>query len=343
MKPDRLTCIVVSYNGREYIGACLEGLLADVPPETVVVVDNASRDGTAELVRERFPAVRLIAAGRNLGYGAAANHGARHVWSEYLAVLNQDLVPCPGWAAALVEALDEDASAGLATSKILLASDPRRIDTCGNIVHYTGLATSRGHRAPARDFGARERVAAVSGAAFAIRTALFRQLGGFDESLFLYLEDTELSLRAQLAGCACLYVPQSVALHEHPAGFSPPKLFLLERNRLLMLTKLYRRQTLLALAPALLVAELAVLAYAIVRGPRHLAAKLHAYADAAWRLFIGRAAFGGCLPDAELLASCSAELDLGQLGPAGRLAAQLLNPFMRRWRRFVLGRAGRSD
>src|SRR5919204_388230 len=96
---------------------------------------------------------------------------------------------------------------------------------------------------------------AVRGACFAVPRPLFARLGGFDERLFLYFEDTDLSLRARLAGHRCLAVPGAVVVHDHRPGFSPAKLRYLERNRWWTLLKLYRVRTLLALAPVLGLSE----------------------------------------------------------------------------------------
>jgi len=126
-------------------------------------------------------------------------------------------------------------------------------------------------------------VSAISGACFAVRPALFHRLGGFDERLFLYFEDTDLSLRARLAGYSCLAAPGAVVLHDHRPGFSPAKLRRLERNRCWTLLKLLEWRTIAALAPVLAVAELLVWAMAVYNGPRYVVAKALAWVElCAW-------------------------------------------------------------
>src|SRR5207244_2520602 len=144
---------------------------------------------------------------------------------------------------------------------------PQLVDTFGNEVHISGITTSRGWGESADSYTRLEEVSAISGACFAMSGALFQQLGGFDERLFLYYEDTDLSLRARLAGYRCIAVPDARVLHDHRAGFSAAKLRYLERNRWWTLLKIYRWRTIIALVPVLLMGELVAWAMAVRSGP----------------------------------------------------------------------------
>jgi len=154
---------------------------------------------------------------------------------------------------------------GLVTSRIVMADDPVRINTCGNTVHLTGLTLCRGLGAPYETFSRIEDVGAVSGAAFAMPRDLFVELGGFDAEMFLYMEDTDLSLRARLAGRRCLLVPDSVVLHRYALKMTPMKVFYQERNRYMMMLKILRWPTLLVLFPAAVLAELISWAFVALR------------------------------------------------------------------------------
>ena len=155
----------------------------------------------------------------------AANVGVRSSSGNYLAFLNPDTVVEPGWLDALIAALEADPRAGLATAKILLLDDPARINTCGCDVHYTGLTLCRGMGMGRSALTDPVDVSAVSGAAFVIRRDLFEALSGFDAAYFLYMEDTDLSWRARLAGYSCLYVPTSFVYHDYSLRFGPKKAF----------------------------------------------------------------------------------------------------------------------
>jgi GT2 family glycosyltransferase len=278
----RSSVIVVTYNHRQHIQRCLQALLPTLGPDDgVIVVDNASSDGTSGYVVTAFPTVQVIPNTNNRGFGAACNQGAQHSQSEFLVFLNPDTEACSGWLDALLETLCAMPGVGLTTPKILLRARPDTIDTFGHDVHISGLATCRGWGEPSHAHNTVEQVAAVSGACFAVRRDLFSRLGGFDERFFLYYEDDDLSLRARLAGFACVAVPTSRVLHDHKPGFSPDKLRYLERNRLWSTLKLYRWSTLLALLPVILGAEILGMGLALYSGPRHVIAKLNAWWDIA--------------------------------------------------------------
>jgi len=274
----RASIVVVTFNHRDVVPGCLDALRATLgPADEVVLVDNASTDGTADLVAARYGWVRLVRSYANGGFGAGNNLGAGVAGGEHLVFLNPDTVPLAGWLDALLAGAGGDT---LTTARLLLAGSPERVDTFGNEVHISGITTSRGWGTPAGGAGGEaEEVAAVSGACLALRRDLFRRLGGFDARLFLYFEDTELSLRARLAGCRCLAVPAARVLHDHRPGFSPAKLRYLERNRWWTLLKLFRWPTLIALAPVLALAEVVAWGMAARNGRRHLVAKALAWLD----------------------------------------------------------------
>jgi GT2 family glycosyltransferase len=174
MKHWRATIQVVTYNSRHVLPACLDALRETIGlDDEVVVVDNASGDGTADHVTDAYPWVRLVRLGRNAGFGAAHNLGASIARGEYLVILNPDTRPLPGWLDALLDGLTRAPGPALATAKLLLATTPDRVDAFGNDVHLSGITTCHGWREPASVFRQVEEVAAVSGACFALARALF--------------------------------------------------------------------------------------------------------------------------------------------------------------------------
>lgn len=274
----KVSIITVGYNSLEDLKRCLPSFAAQQYPNfEIVVVDNASKDGTASYLSAHFPSVRLYCAERNLGFGGGNNWAAREAEGEYLAFINPDTTVEPDWLYRLVEAL-QDPQVGIATPKILMMSQPDRINTCGNDVHYTGYGYLRGWSQPADSMNTPERVFSVSGAAFLIRKDLFLQLGGFDENFApAYVEDTDLSWRAMLLGYTAVYVPASVVYHDYTMGFGPEKYHWLERNRYQMILKNYDWRTYLLLLPALLLSEVVAWGYATMRGGAHMRAKLRSY------------------------------------------------------------------
>ncbi|MEX2247068.1 MAG: glycosyltransferase family 2 protein [Dehalococcoidia bacterium] len=271
---------VVAWNSSRELRNNLPAMIAqDYPSYRVVVVDNASDDATADLVEEEFPDVTLIRSPRNGGFGAGNNLCFERSRSAYVAVLNPDARPERGWLRALVRALEAHPGAAMATSKVLLASDPARVNACGNEVHMSGIAFCRGLGDDQHAFVSDEHVAAVSGAAFVARRDVLDEIGFFDERFFMYLEDTELSLRARLAGYDVICANRSRVLHDYALSVPPWKFYYLERNRFFMLLNLYRWRTLALLAPALLLAEAGVWCFALRSGRAMAGAKARSYAS----------------------------------------------------------------
>jgi GT2 family glycosyltransferase len=274
----RVSVILVSYNSRGDLMRCLPTLLPSITPQDeVIVVDNASSDGSADWIELTYPQILLIRSSENLGFGGGNNLGARNANGNYLAFLNPDTVVEHGWLDALVAVLENEPAVGLATSKILLLNNPDRINTCGNDMHISGITLCRGMDQPRKAFSEREDVSAISGTACMIRKELFVTLEGFDESFFMYMEDSDLSLRARLAGYRCRYVPASIVHHDYTLTFGPKKTYYEERNRYLMLLKCLRKRTLLALLPTLFLAEVVTWGFSLIHDRSNLNNKINAY------------------------------------------------------------------
>ncbi|MBC7227267.1 MAG: glycosyltransferase family 2 protein [Thermoflexales bacterium] len=274
-----VSIILVVYNGRPYLEACLDSLQWTLPAGAeVIVVDNGSTDGSAALVRERMPEACLLINKTNRGFAAACNQAAQAAQGEILVFLNQDTRAEPGWLEALLEPF-QDPAVGLTTPTILWMDDPERIQSCGQDVHYTGLVFARNFgvaRAALADTSPTD-VAAVSGATFAVRRAVWEDLGGFCGTFYMYYEETDLSWRARRAGYRCLHVPDSVVCHagrlDQPSSLA---LYYSFRNRWLMIWRNWGAQALLLLAPGLVLADLMEWGLALARGWPGIAAKARA-------------------------------------------------------------------
>jgi GT2 family glycosyltransferase len=311
------------------------------PGDELIVVDNASTDGSVDLVQGRYPEARLVRNADNRGFAPACNQGAALAAGQVLVFLNQDTQVQAGWLGALLETLltgaDKKPEAGLATSQVLVMSQPDRIQACGQDVHYTGLVFGRGFGAAAGSLDQPRSVGAVAGCSFAVRRQVWQELGGFDETLYMYYEETDLSWRARLRGYRSLYAPASIVYHDYrPARPNPSRFYYTARNRRLMLLKTWRWSTLCLLAPSLLLAELVEWGQALRQGWRGIRAKLRAdlwllgHSGLIRRLH-GRAQQDRIASDAEILGE---RLDLLQplemaVGAPGRAGITLANTLLR--------------
>jgi GT2 family glycosyltransferase len=270
--------IIVSYNNRNDLAECLPSLISQsYANKELIIVDNASVDGTVAFVREQFPDVILVESKSNLGYAEGNNLGFRHSHGDYLVIVNPDTVAQRDWLKELVRPLENDPDISLTSSKILLYDRRDNINTCANITHYSGLDFCNGFRDPAARFENDEEVGAVSGCSFAIRRSVFERLNGFDPDFFMYMEDIDISWRARLAGHKILLAPSSIIYHKFSMKVHPRKMFFLERNRYLLIAKNLRLKTLLLSLPALLITEIMTMGYAVTRGLPFIFYKLKAY------------------------------------------------------------------
>jgi len=220
-------------------GATLQDCLDSLEQQTfrdfeVIVVDNSGR----KLVPPR-DGVRVITNDRNVGYGAAFNQAFRESTAPFLAVLNDDATANPEWLHALLKAVEERPDVGMCASRVVLAGDGR-LDSAGMLLCGDGSSKQRGHLDPPQAYSRPEEVLLPSGSAALYRREMLEEIGLFDESFFLYCEDTDLGLRARWAAWECLYVPDAVVEHRysHSAGrASALKAYYVERNRLLLAMK----------------------------------------------------------------------------------------------------------
>jgi GT2 family glycosyltransferase len=208
----------VSWNGRQYLEACLTAVAAQQGVEfETILVDNGSTDGTEEFVRERFPSVRVLPFAENRGFAGGNNAGVRVARGQFVVLLNNDTVPEPGWLAALLRGRAEGGATALATSRVVYMHDPRLIDSAGDGMLRWGGAFKRHHGAAVDAALQSGEVFGVCGAACVIPKAVFDELGGFDEDFFFSHEDVDLSYRARLLGYSCRYVADAVVRHHGSA------------------------------------------------------------------------------------------------------------------------------
>lgn len=210
-----VSVVILNYNGRQWIDGCLSGVASQqgAPPNETLLVDNGSRDDSVKFARTNYPNVRVVENGRNLGFAAGNNAGARQATGEWLAFLNNDTVPDPQWLAALWAAAQEHTDCRIVTSRLVFMDAPSVIDSAGDGYLRAGGAFKHGHGGPADGFAASREVFGACGGAFLIRRDLFDALGGFDERFFMVYEDVDLSYRARLRGARVWYAADAVVRH----------------------------------------------------------------------------------------------------------------------------------
>jgi GT2 family glycosyltransferase len=274
----RTSVVIVSYGHREVLGPCVRALeQAALPPGTrVMLVDNASPDGTAAFIRAELltadgrhtrgglPAL-LFANSQNLGFAGGNNLAIARALAdgdEFVYLLNPDTEVDPDFLVEALAVARGDPAIAFVQSLLLRHDQPGVLNSWGNAMHFLGFGYAAGDGQALADpavagrlWGPRD-IAFPSGAATLARAASLRALGAFSDELFLYCEDMELGWRAHLAGLRVVVAPRSRVRHRYQFARHARKYYYLERNRLLALAWCYRRRSLLLLAPALGASEL---------------------------------------------------------------------------------------
>ncbi len=210
-----VSVVIPSLDGEKLLPVALESLHEQTFRDfDVVVVDNASKDRSLELLKSRYPRVKVVALRRNMGFAGAVNRGIEASASEFVAVLNNDVEVCPRWLEELHTALTEHAEAGSAGPKMMRYFERNRINILGLRLNRTGEIELIG--AGEDDHGQYDQarhVFGVSAGAALYRRKMLNEIGLFDEEFFANHEDVDLAFRAQLAGYKALYVPSALAYH----------------------------------------------------------------------------------------------------------------------------------
>jgi GT2 family glycosyltransferase len=212
-----VSVIIVIWNSKKYLPACLDALLAQTNKDfEIVIMDNGSTDLEYLDLEENYPELEMTIKklNENLGFAVANNIGARLARGKWLALLNADAFPEPDWLEQLLRAADDNPEFTFFASRQIQANTPELLDGTGDTYHVSGLAWRQNYNHPVSKYGIQsgEVFSACAAAALYLRDD-FIKVGGFDEDYFSYHEDVDLGFRLRLIGGRCLYVPQAVVYH----------------------------------------------------------------------------------------------------------------------------------
>ena len=250
----KITVIIVNWNDKDVIVECIQSLLDQDRDEIdIIISDNGSKDDSVEFIREHFPSIKIIENGENLGFGSAINRGLDLAKGEYFLFLNSDLKLNSNCVGELAKLLDSDSSIGGAIPKILHIDQQNIINSLGVLINYTGIAYP--NLLGEKDPGYQEPFESACGGIFMLRREVYKTIGGFDEDLFLYHEDHDLSWRVRLAGWQLKVAPKAIMYHHYKFNKGILKYYSSEKNRLHILLKNMEIKTLALISPALIIVE----------------------------------------------------------------------------------------
>ena len=275
MPNTKVSVIIPHWNGIDVLSECLDSLGKSTYKNIeIIVVDNASTDGSQDWIRSNHPNIILIQNNSNLGYAEGCNVGAESSSGEYLIFLNNDTVQNENWIESLVDFLNLNRNVAAVQPKILNYYDRMKFDYaggCGGWIDVLGFPFARGRLFLnlEEDHGQYEKIRPIfwaSGTALMIRKKMFNNLNGFDKTFFAHQEEIDLCWKIHLSGKEVWSVPTSVVFHKNAVTlpmFSRKKQYLNHRNSLLMMLTNYSLPMTLYLFPIRLSLEFVALFYAL--------------------------------------------------------------------------------
>lgn len=258
----RISVIIVNFNGREFLSETIDSLSNQtIAPLEVVVVDNASSDGSPSFIRKRYPNIKLIELRENTGFAGGNNIGLGHTTGELVALLNSDATADSRWIETMADVMNRHQEAAACVGKVYFHDEPRTIEQAGAEFNQLGNYWGRGHREVDRgQYDEECEVAGVTGCAMMIRREALSGEDLFDRSIFMYGEELDLTIRLRSAGYHIIYTPDSIVHHRGMLSvrrsLKQPRLFQQfhsNRNRLKLIAKYYPFPIILRSMPLLLV------------------------------------------------------------------------------------------
>ena len=280
MTSEMVSVIIVNYNGKAVLEKCVQSIFgSSYSPLEVIIVDNSPNDGSTDEILKRF-SVRLINNKRNLGFARGNNQGLKAAKGKYILLLNNDATLHPR---AIEEMMKEttDSMSQIFQPKILMADNHKVINSAGISIHLAGFPILIGCGERDSQFTLSTDICAPHGACFLASKKVLNEIGLFDEQFVAFNEDTDFGWRALLMKESIKFVPSAIVYHKWGHTYNQAhlatKIYLAERNRLILILTNFQSSTMILLIPIFLIAELSTFGYSAVHGL--LGSKVKEYSD----------------------------------------------------------------
>lgn len=245
----KVAIAILGFNSKDYLAKFIPSVLqTNYDDFTLVYIDNASSDGSVELVQQSFPSVQIIVLDQNYGFAGGYNIGLKNVEASYYVLLNQDVEVTPNWLDTIILEMDIDNSIGAAQPKILHYNDKSKFDyagASGGYIDKYGYPFCRGRifdtlEQDNHQYDGKQQIFWASGACLILRSELYQKVGGLDHDFFAHMEEIDLCWKIQNLGYKIYVFPESVVYHVGGSSLnygSYKKIYLNYRNNLVMLMK----------------------------------------------------------------------------------------------------------
>ena len=209
-----VTIVIPNYNGKHFMEPCLASLDKQTYKDfKLLVVDNASSDGSIPYMKEFYPEIEVIALDKNYGFSKAVNVGIQHSKTPYVILLNNDTTVDPHYVEEMVKAIKKSKRIFSVSSKMIQMYHPDLIDSAGDLYTLVGWGICRGAGRPVENYTEADEIFTACAGAAIYRRSAFEKIGYFDESHFAYLEDIDVGYRAKIYGYKNTYCPTALVYH----------------------------------------------------------------------------------------------------------------------------------
>lgn len=210
----KVTIVIPNYNGKHFMEPCLSSLSEQTYKNFhILVVDNASSDGSIEYMEENYPDIELIKLQKNYGFSKAVNVGIQHSRTPYVILLNNDTTVDTHYVEEMVRAIERSPKIFSVSSKMIQMYHPDLIDSAGDLYTLLGWGVCRGCGRPVTNYTTYDEVFTACAGAAIYRRSVFEEIGYFDENHFAYLEDIDIGYRARIYGYHNMYCPTALVYH----------------------------------------------------------------------------------------------------------------------------------
>jgi GT2 family glycosyltransferase len=280
--------VIISPNYKDYattyLVACLDSLkLQSYQDFTIYMVDNETTEESYTFLKNTAPEAQIIRCVKNEGFAGGNNRALEDILKnnyQYVFLVNMDTISETNCLEKLIETMNTHPEAGAIQARLMLYPKTDVINSLGNETHFLGFGYSKGYQEKFSEINNRiQEIAYPSGAAVLLRVAALKEVGLFDEEMWMYNEDQDLGWRLWLAGYQCLIAPHAVVYHKYEFSRSIQKYYWMDRNRIITILKNYYWLTLVLIIPAFIVMEGGLVLFSIQSG--WFKEKLHV-----WKYFL---------------------------------------------------------
>lgn len=268
MSVEKVTVAVITYNGEKLVEEGLSAIESqDYPEYETMLVDNSSTDGSVDLVKRKFPKVKVLRMKENRGPNPARNAAIKEADTRYILLVDDDAVLAPDCLKTLMSALARFPTAAVCSPRVTYYDRKDVIQFEGASLHFVGEAIAKNPNVPIEDALEEEpfSIDAAGGVAYIVDKEKALQIGLFDEDYFFGKTDGEFTFRLTMSGFRCLTVPRALVYHKvKPRGLS--KVFYQVRNRWYLILQTYSLKTIFIIIPALLIYEISTVLFLTAKG-----------------------------------------------------------------------------